>query len=277
LILVDAFQGAPIATHSQVEDDVEWFVERPLHRVIRRLPVSLVYHVIQSELDDLWRPLHLVVVPIADVRVSGTTNLRADGVVAATRVHRAVDLARVVAHVLHDIDFAALWPAAVLVVSRHHPERRPSSSRLAAGQPGADGHFTVQEVGLGLQLRGGIALAAILLAQGLDLQSAIAHERIHLAIRVKLLFVVAEATALVNVVPLRSVYSTLTIEIIAEDLSIALSSDPGRIIVGTAGTALRHEVSGHGCLRLRIALATRRLHIFDAFTTGVARLVPKLS
>merc|ERR1719330_261527 len=57
--IVDAPLSAPVTSHSMVQDDVEFLVERPLVLVCGRLPTEdLVDPVIHAEENDVGTPLH---------------------------------------------------------------------------------------------------------------------------------------------------------------------------------------------------------------------------
>merc|ERR1719330_1697145 len=167
--IVDTLGAAPVTSHSMVQDDVELLVEGPLVLVCGRLLTEdLVDLVVHAEENDVGTPLHGPGVPDPCIHCRGPTDLRADGMVVCLGVHGTVELPRVVANVLHDVNLTAARPVTIGALCGHHPMRRPGSPR-SANLAGADMELAVEPILARLQLGRGEPVPSIILEAGADL------------------------------------------------------------------------------------------------------------
>lgn len=195
-IVIDAHLASPITAHSHIQNHIELVVEWPLVHVIRLLWEDLVHMIIACKEHDVRSPFHSVGVPIIHIHMHRSSDLRANAMVVRLRVYSSVDFARVVAHVLHDVDLATAGPPAIARLPWHHPVGCPSATGSSVPQASTNMEFAVQPICSALQFRRCKATTTVPLTAGTDLQCTIADKRVLLAIGVELKLVVAEAIAM---------------------------------------------------------------------------------
>ena len=129
------------------EDEVEVRVERPLQIPRPVVRVGVRRHAIDRPRDRVRRPLKAVDVELAVGDGGGRPARRVAIVVAEVR--RLVDF-RVGIEPLGDVDLAAIRPAAVNGILRHHPHRRPRAALVL--ELGADLDLSILEAELAVRL-----------------------------------------------------------------------------------------------------------------------------
>lgn len=194
--IINAPLAPPIATHGHVQNHIEPVVEWPLVHIIGLFAEELVHLVIACKEHDVRSPFHSVGVPILHIHMRRTPDLCTNAMVVRLRVHSAVDFTRVVAHVLHDVNFATTGPSTIARLPWHHPVGCPCATGCSVLQASTNMEFAVQPVCSALQLRRCKSTATVPLAAGTDLQRTIADKCVLLAIGVELKLIVAEAIAM---------------------------------------------------------------------------------
>jgi len=144
--IIDALLASPITAHSHVQNHIELLVEWPLVHVIGLLPEDLVHAIIACKEQDFRLPFHSVGVPIFHIHTRRSSDLCASAVVVRLRVYRSVDLTRVIAHVLHDVDLATAGPPAIDRLPWHHPVGCPCATGCSVLQASTNMEFAVQPV-----------------------------------------------------------------------------------------------------------------------------------
>jgi len=177
-------------------------VKRPLLRVVT-LPLELVVRrgAINRKGNKVGPPIHTVGVPIVHIDSRDSSDLRTDPVIEIFRVHGTMDFASLIAHVLHDVDLAAARPRPEDAPTGHHPMRWPRAPRRASVEPRTNMELAILPICPRFQLCRRILLAAVVLANSLDLQGSVAHPRVLRPIRIELELVVPVATPFVHCRP----------------------------------------------------------------------------
>src|ERR1044072_2059701 len=127
---VDTFLSAPVAAYSNIQQQVKALIKGPYLRSSSFMPELEYQLIINITADSSGCPVYPVKMElrsgIADPLDSGL--LCIDLEVIFLGVSSNMDVVKIIAYMLHNIDLAGFGPAAICPIGRQHPDGRPGAS-----------------------------------------------------------------------------------------------------------------------------------------------------